>query len=250
METEGLYTTIWGPAQWQSLHNITFNYPYEPTSEDKNHYYNYFFSLGNVLPCCTCRNHYNYHIRNGETKLTHDHLENRDTLTLWLYNLHKAVCERLGFQYDITYDMICKKHNSYIAKCDMNAEQKKYSYKHMYDEHAPVVSKDKLLCLANYAENRGLNKKKFINDINYYSSLDRESNEWFERNQKCQEQIKFMRINGIENIELKGEYKNLPTVEELKLMQLTSTKIPEKNINGILKQVGCKVKKTFEFVKL
>ena len=247
METEGLFTSIWGPALWQSLHNITFNYPYEPTEKHKQDYYNYFISLGNVLPCCVCRGHYNYHINNGETKLTFDNLKNRDTLTLWLYNLHKAVCKRLGFQYDITYDMVCKKHKHYIAKCELTADEKKIAYKNMYDVHACVVSIDKLMCIIDYASKRGFNKETFVKNIKYYNSLNRESEEWFIRNQKCQEQIKYMRINGIGSVELKGEFEGLFTIDELKLLEMTSTNISEKSLNCILKKLGCKVKKTFKF---
>jgi len=128
METEGLFTTVWGPAQWESLYNITFNYPYEPTQKDKDTYYDYFMAVGNVLPCCTCRKHYNFYIHNGETSLTYDKFISRDTLTLWLYNLHKTISKKLGFDYDITYEMVCNKHNSYIAKCNLTMEQKKNTH--------------------------------------------------------------------------------------------------------------------------
>lgn len=89
MNSEGLFTNIWGPAQWQSLHNITFNYPYKPTEDDKEKYYNYFMALGDVLPCCTCRDNYINHIKEGDTKLTYEVFESRDTLTRWA---HHFVC--------------------------------------------------------------------------------------------------------------------------------------------------------------
>jgi hypothetical protein len=243
MRSEGLFTTIWGPAQWQSLHNITFNYPYNPTSDDKKKYYDYFIALGNVLPCCTCRDHYNHYIRNGETKLTDRVLSSRDTLTRWMFDLHKSVCNRLGFDYDITYEMFCKKQNSYIAKTDFTREQKMEAYKNLYDVHAPVIKYDILSCLSDYAIERGFNN--FLKNIKYYNSLNRESKEWYIRNQKCQEQIKHMRINGISQLTDNG----MPSDDELKLMEMCCTTLSKRSIKNILKNMGCKIRKTFTFQK-
>jgi hypothetical protein len=245
METEGLFTYSWGPDQWKSMHSITFNYPYNPTREQKEKYYNYFLALGDVLPCCTCRKHYSQQIRDGKYKLTINDLENRDTLTKWLFNFHNSVNERLGYRYDITYDMLQKKYNSYIAKCDFSDEQKKIAFRNIYDVHAPVVRKDILLCLTGYIESLGLNKDKYIENVNYYSSLDRESDAWFERNQLCQEQMKKMRLNGIKSID---EKTGMPTLEELKLMEMTCSLLTKSQLKKILKRLGCKVKKTYRFI--
>lgn len=247
MESEGLFTGVWGPDQWNSLHSITFNYPYNPTSEDKEKYYNYFISLGNVLPCCTCRKHYNFQIRNGETKLTYDNLTSRDTLTRWLYNFHMSVNERLGFKYDITYEMMCKKYNSYIAKCEFTDEHKKHAFRHMYDLHAPVVRKDILLCFAEYAKSRGFNK--YIENVEYYSKVNRESEEWFMRNQKCQEQMKKMRTEGLHSLEDDGQFAKLPTIEELKLMEMACSLLPKSCIKKTLKNLGCMVRRTYRFIR-
>lgn len=247
MESEGLLTSVWGPDFWQTLHNITYNYPYDPTDKIKKEYYDYFVSVGNVLPCCTCRKNYKNHISSGETKLTMDVLKNRDTLTYWFYNFHKCVWEKLGFTYDITYSIVNKKHNSYIAKCDMTSEQKKIAYQNMYDKHAPVTRIDILRCTSDYAENRGL--KDFTVNIEKYNRMDRTSDEWYERNQKCQEQIKHMRISGKKSLEIEGEYEGLFTVDELKLMEYTSTTLPIKNIKKVLKKMNCVVEKKYHFSK-
>ena len=52
---DGMLTKIWGPALWHALHNISFNYPVNPTSEDKKYYKNYILNLQYVLPCKYCR---------------------------------------------------------------------------------------------------------------------------------------------------------------------------------------------------
>lgn len=242
MEHEGLYTLVWGPDQWNSLHCITFNYPYNPTKEDKDKYYKYFISLGDVLPCCTCRKHYKYQIENGDTALTYANLESRDTLTLWMYNLHMAVNKGLGFNYEITYEMLRKKYNSYIAKCVFTDEHKKNAFKNMYDVHAPVVRTDILLCFADYVEKRGGDKKAYIENINKYSSLNRESEEWTLRNEKCQEQIKKMRINGFGSIEQSGKFTGLPTLEEIKLMEMGCSMLSKSLMKQAVKKLGCGVK--------
>ena len=124
-------------------------------------------------------------------------------------------------------------------------EQKQEAYINLYDIHAPILRLNILLQFAKYAEKRGF--LNFIENINKYSNMDRESKEWYERNQKCQAQIKYMRINGIQSCESEGEYKDLPTEDELKLMEMISTTIPKKQIIKILEQMGIKFIKKYKF---
>ena len=35
---DGFLTSVWGPLQWTFLHIMSFNYPVNPTPEDKKHY--------------------------------------------------------------------------------------------------------------------------------------------------------------------------------------------------------------------
>jgi len=242
-ENEGLFTTIWGPAMWESLHNISFNYPHNPTQEDKDNYYKFFISIGNILPCCTCRNSYKKHICEDGTKCTYDCFQNRETLTKWLFNFHHMVNKKLGYNYDITYDMLCKKHESYIASCNLTPEQKKNAYKNYYNRHAPIFKYDYLINFINYAKERGIND--FETDIKYYNLLDRESEEWIIRNAKCYEQIKFMRLNGINALETEGKYNGLPTIDELKLMKYNCTNLTERRIQKILKKLGYNIINTY-----
>ena len=34
---DGMMTTIWGPSLWHYLHTMSFNYPVNPTPDDKKH---------------------------------------------------------------------------------------------------------------------------------------------------------------------------------------------------------------------
>ena len=50
---DGMVTKIWGPVAWTLLHTISFNYPVNPTLEQKHQYRNFILSLQDVLPCGT-----------------------------------------------------------------------------------------------------------------------------------------------------------------------------------------------------
>ena len=52
---DGMLTTVWGPSIWHFLHTMSFNYPIEPTKEQKEYYYNFYSNLINILPCRYCR---------------------------------------------------------------------------------------------------------------------------------------------------------------------------------------------------
>ena len=52
---DGMLTSIWGPPLWHVLHSMSFNYPVNPTSEDKTHYRDFIINLKWTLPCGKCR---------------------------------------------------------------------------------------------------------------------------------------------------------------------------------------------------
>merc|ERR1739841_186886 len=51
----GMLTKIWGPSLWHYLHVMSFNYPVNPSKEDKDNYRKFLCSLRHVLPCGKCR---------------------------------------------------------------------------------------------------------------------------------------------------------------------------------------------------
>lgn len=232
---EGLLTQIWGPEFWHSLHCISFNYPHVPTPEDKNNYKNFFKNLCFVLPCCDCRSHFTECIKSGENMLTDDVFENRNTLTKWLYNFHICVNKRLGINYNITYDDVCNKYNSYIAKCELTPEQKANAFKQYYNKEAPYLSYELAKYFVEYSKKRGL--ENYEKAIGVFSKLDKYSDNWMYRNTKCWEIIKYMRINSIKSVEDSGEFKGFPTITQLQLMKLLCTTIPEKIINHLIKKL-------------
>ena len=52
---EGMLTSVWGPSLWHYLHILSFNYPVNPTLENKKQYKNFILSLQYTLPCKFCR---------------------------------------------------------------------------------------------------------------------------------------------------------------------------------------------------
>ena len=52
---DGMLTTVWGPGLWHYLHTMSFNYPVNPTTQDKKYYKNFIVNLQYTLPCKYCR---------------------------------------------------------------------------------------------------------------------------------------------------------------------------------------------------
>jgi len=97
---------IWGPAGWTFLHSITFQYPEEPTDLDKRKYFTFFNSLKNVLPCPTCREHYEKNFENIQIRLS-----NRKELIEWLIDIHNEV-NRISGKKEYSYDDVYQKYNN------------------------------------------------------------------------------------------------------------------------------------------
>ena len=42
---DGMLTTVWGPSLWHFLHTMSFNYPVEPTLQQKKQYLDFILNL-------------------------------------------------------------------------------------------------------------------------------------------------------------------------------------------------------------
>jgi hypothetical protein len=238
-KNNGLITKIWGPPVWESLHCIAFGYPIEPTTEQKQNYKIFFTNLMNVLPCKFCRDSYKDFITlEDETKLKECDLENRESLTKWLYKVHNRVNKKLGIEYNLTYENVVDKYESYRAKCipnengcNMPLNLKAQSFYKSTIKHAPVIHEDQYKKIKKYAIMRGINFDDRI--LKLMDIKDRNHEAWLMRDRKCIHIIKKMRINGIHPVETEGTYKNLPTINELKLISLLSTNICCKELDKI-----------------
>ena len=88
-------TRFWGPSGWKLLHLITYNYPINPTYQEKQDYGLFFNSLKYILPCKYCRNSLNKFYKQLPIE---EHLASKETLTLWLYKIHNKVNNKLRKQ--------------------------------------------------------------------------------------------------------------------------------------------------------
>ena len=117
----GMMTAIWGPALWHSLHTISFNYPVNPTEEDKIRYYKYFKYLGKVLPCKYCRDNYRGNLK--ATDYCMDVFDSRESLSKWVYNLHENVNSMLGKTSGLSYEDVRSRYEHFRARCLLKEEE-------------------------------------------------------------------------------------------------------------------------------
>jgi hypothetical protein len=101
---DGMNTSIWGPCFWLVLHTMSFNYPVNPSEEDKLNYKNLILNLQNVLPCKYCR----INLKKNMTllPLTQNSMKNRESFSRYVYELHEVVNKMLGKKSKLTYETV------------------------------------------------------------------------------------------------------------------------------------------------
>lgn len=252
-KNNGLLTKVWGGPAWIFNHAITFGYPLKPTDEQKQLYRNYFISLGDVLPCKYCRDSYKKFISSGKTKLTDDVLTNRETLTKWFYYIHEKVNAKLEVDYGVTYEDLMEKYESFRAKCGaptgtvkgcvVPIDYKAFSFKKLYCVDAPIIPLTTVKKFVNLARQRGLEEDYFAL-IDLASELDgnfdllKKQECWYDRNEYCCKQIRYMRENGVLSIEKSGPWNGTPTIDELKLIMFLSSNLNRSELNKTLEALS------------
>jgi hypothetical protein len=83
----------WGPPLWKSIHAITRSYPDAPTKEIKNQYQTFIMSLGPVLPCPNCREHYKKYVSGVNWD---DILKDHQSFVQFGIDFHNDVNKRTG----------------------------------------------------------------------------------------------------------------------------------------------------------
>lgn len=112
---DGMVTKIWGPIIWTALHTISFNYPVNPTEEDKVHYKDFIYSLRYVLPCKYCRINLTKNLK--EKPLQMCHMKNRGTFSKYIYELHELVNKMLGKKSGLTYCDVRERYEHFRSRC-------------------------------------------------------------------------------------------------------------------------------------
>jgi hypothetical protein len=113
--SDGFLTAVWGPMLWSYLHTMSFNYPTEPTDENKKHYRSFVINLKNVLPCKFCRLNLEKNFK--ELPLTMDDMKNRETFSRYVYNLHELVNTMLNKSSGLSYEDVRDRYENFRSRC-------------------------------------------------------------------------------------------------------------------------------------
>jgi hypothetical protein len=112
---DGMMTKIWGPLQWTFLHTMSFNYPVNPTIEDKKHYRDYILNLRYVLPCKYCRINLANNLKKKPLQMCH--MASRDTFSRYVYELHEVVNRMLNKKSNLTYCDVRERYEHFRSRC-------------------------------------------------------------------------------------------------------------------------------------
>ena len=112
---DGFLVSIWGPLQWTFLHIMSFNYPVEPTDEDKKHYRDYVLNLQYVLPCKYCRINLTNNLKKKPLEMCH--MASRETFSRYIYDLHETVNKMLNKKSNLTYCDVRERYEHFRSRC-------------------------------------------------------------------------------------------------------------------------------------
>lgn len=112
---DGMLTTVWGPSIWHFLHTMSFNYPVNPTEDDKKHYSEFIRSLQYVLPCRHCRENLTNNFK--AYPLEKCHMANRGTFSRYIYGLHETVNKMLQKKSGLKYCDVRERYEHFRSRC-------------------------------------------------------------------------------------------------------------------------------------
>ncbi len=116
---DGMLTAVWGPAMWHFLHTMSFNYPVQPTPEQKHQYMNFVKSLVYVLPCKYCRLNLKENFK--KMPITLETMSSRETFSKYIYRLHEHVNTMLKKKSGLSYEDVQERYEHFRARCLGNA---------------------------------------------------------------------------------------------------------------------------------
>ena len=123
---DGMLTTVFGPPMWHFLHIMSFNYPVEPTAQNKKHYKDFVYNLRYVLPCKYCRINLTNNLK--KKPLTMCHMKNRETFSKYIYELHELVNKMLGKHSNLSYCDVRERYEHFRSRCT-NEKPKIFTFK-------------------------------------------------------------------------------------------------------------------------
>jgi len=145
---DGMLTSVWGPPLWHYLHTMSFNYPVNPTVEEKKHYRNFILNLKHVLPCKYCRINLKTNLKQLPIKMCD--MKNRETFSKYVYNLHELVNKMLKKNSNLSYCDVRERYEHFRARCT-DEKPKLFKYKPYHYNYNSFKSKTR--------KNRGAKEK-------------------------------------------------------------------------------------------
>jgi hypothetical protein len=115
---DGMLTSVWGPSLWHYLHTMSFNYPINPTENDKKNYMTFILNLKSVLPCRYCRENLKNNLK--KLPLTIKDMQNRHTFSKYVYDLHELINNMLGKKSGLSYCDVRERYEHFRARCTLN----------------------------------------------------------------------------------------------------------------------------------
>ena len=112
---DGMLTSVWGPSMWHYLHTMSFNYPANPTCDDKQHYREFILNLRFTLPCGKCRTNLTNNFKRLPLKL--EHMKNRETFSKYVFRLHELINKMLGKKSGLSYNEVRERYEHFRARC-------------------------------------------------------------------------------------------------------------------------------------
>jgi len=120
---DGMLTSVWGPGLWHYLHTMSFNYPVQPTIDDKKNYRNFVLSLKYVLPCKFCRINLIDNLK--KIPLNDKVLKNRANFSKWMFYLHEHVNKMLKKKSGLSYCDVRDRYENFRSRCSKKDINKK-----------------------------------------------------------------------------------------------------------------------------
>jgi hypothetical protein len=112
---DGMITSVWGPPLWHYLHTMSFNYPVNPSAEEKKQYMHFVESLKYVLPCKYCRMNLKNNLKQLPLKMCA--MKNRETFSRYVYNLHELVNRMLHKKSNLSYCDVRERYEHFRSRC-------------------------------------------------------------------------------------------------------------------------------------
>ena len=116
---------IYEDCGWDFMYAIAYNYPVNPSECDKYNHKIFFTKLKYVIPYLPAKKLYQKYLCQYPVN---NYLQNRQTLTLWFYNIHKKISKKLineGFLQNIysplSYFNTTEKYENFRASCQTNS---------------------------------------------------------------------------------------------------------------------------------